>query len=155
MLGFRTVLKGMTRPVGTLHGTNRYKCDSRSFLHRENPTAMGAIAVTAAQRPSSKSIGNRAYKVQEPVTRWVMTLHPRFPTQIQCWMSSREGWLQLLVRETCLREQPVHGCLQSFPFNIWSIKDVSPDFRTGRWEIPLGQHLSHLRPKEPFLDWLL
>lgn len=31
-----------------------------------NPTA---IAVTAAQRPSSKSIGNGAYKAQESVTR--------------------------------------------------------------------------------------
>lgn len=56
--------KGMTRTCGYVHGTNRCpSCTGR------NPTAMGAIAVTAAQRPSSKSIGNGAYKAREPATR--------------------------------------------------------------------------------------
>lgn len=47
MLGFCTVLKGWPGPVGR-HSTNRYKCDSVSFLQGKN-LAMGAIAVTAAQ----------------------------------------------------------------------------------------------------------
>lgn len=33
--------KGMTRTCGYVHGTNRYKCDSVSFLHREKPHSNG------------------------------------------------------------------------------------------------------------------
>lgn len=108
--------KGMTRTCGYVHGTNRCpSCTGR------NPTAMGAIAVTAAQRPSSKSIGNGAYKAREPATRWVMTLHPRFLTDS---VLNVKSWRMIpsLVRETCLREQPVRGCLQSFPSIFGALK---------------------------------
>ena len=120
--------KGRTRTCGYVHGTDRCKRDSMSFLHRQKPHSNSCHCCTTSIIKVHRKWGLQSprtcHKVSDDTS---LQISDRFSAEYQVMKDDS------IPDEADMPERTASlWVFAELSFNIWSIKDVSPDFKTGR-----------------------